>query len=195
MKKFLLIILLIPIIFISCKDDDNTDSPFTDLSGKYKITSMQSSIPVDMNNDGIKSDDVLKEVTSPYIINETSNPGPFYSNSNVTATVAYNKEKNEGSMFIPYPFQFVIYDNGDSPFLGFYVMQFIGFSYKLNLDDEMEVTDISTEHQFADYGVANSAKKIDKDSFIVVISAKLYDFKEKKWIDADVEIKCLKDNG
>lgn len=191
--KLFFILISSVVLLISCSNNDSNTSDVIDFSGNYKIISMRSSAPVDMNNDGIKSEDVLKEVTTPYIISETKTPGPAYDNSNITATVSYYREKNEGSVFVPYPFQDVIYDKYDSAFLGFYVMQFISFSYKLNVNNEIEVTAISTEHQFAEYGVASSAKRIDKDSFLVVVSAKLFDFKEKKWINADVEIKCQKD--
>lgn len=191
MKTYCLVLFISLLSLSGCNDNDEAN-PVVNLSGEYKVTSILSSVPVDMNNDGVKSYDVLKEVTTPYVINKTSNFGPYYIGTHATATVTYNKEKNEGSVLIPYPFQSVIYENESSAFLNFYVMQFIGLSYKLNLNDEIEITSISTEHQFADYGIAKSAKKIDKGSLLVVVSAKLYDFKEKKWMDADVEVRCQK---
>lgn len=54
----------------------------------------------------------------------------------------------------------------------------------------MAIVSISDEYQFADYGGVSSVKKIDKDSFAVNVWVKLYDFVQKKRVDATVVITC-----
>lgn len=195
MKIIRIFLMLISVImlFVSC-NDDNSENLIPNMSGEYKVISMLSSVAVDMNNDRLKSEDVLKEVTTPYVIDEISTSGTYYINS-ATASVVYCEKNNEGSIFVPYPYQYVIDEDKDSATLSWYVTQFPGFSFKLDLNGEIEVIEIFSEHQFADYGIASSAKRIDKDSFLVVVSAKLYDFKENKWVNTDVEIKCQRDTN
>lgn len=187
--RLLSIFILSVVFFTSCNDDESVKSEY--YHTEYNVVAMQSSVPVDMDNDGIKSKDVLKEVNSNLKINKSSDT-KFHFIPAGTATVVYYESKNEGNMMIPYPFQHILNPNEDSAALGFYVTQFIGFSYQLNGDYEIEITEVSTEHQFSDYGVAKSARWMDKDSFSVTITARIYDFKENKWIDTDVEILCQK---
>ena len=70
MKK--LIYLLFIITFISCNKSD--DSPVSKFAGNYKIVSIISEKAVDMNNDGIVSNDVYLEIISPYYLNESEIP-------------------------------------------------------------------------------------------------------------------------
>ena len=60
MKK--LIYLLFIITFISCNKSE--DSPVSEFAGNYKIVSIISEKAVDMNNDGIVSNDVYLEIIS-----------------------------------------------------------------------------------------------------------------------------------
>ena len=48
----------------SCQNDDN-NTIYNDFGGMYKITSMQSENPLDLNNDGIQSFDLYEEIAAP----------------------------------------------------------------------------------------------------------------------------------
>lgn len=64
----------------SCQNDDN-NTIYNDFGGMYKITSMQSENPLDLNNDGIQSFDLYEEIAAPvYSSKNTSDQEaiPFY---------------------------------------------------------------------------------------------------------------------
>lgn len=122
--KLLFTLTLSILFFASCSDDDNEDKSLNDLSGRYKIVSMKSSASLDLDNDGMKSDDVLKEIAR------------YESTVNYASVVSYDKEKNEGHVSVPYPFQSVMDEDEDTPLLYFFVTQFVRFSYKLDVNGD-----------------------------------------------------------
>src|SRR5699024_3724334 len=62
--KFTLIIL--SIVMISCNSNDD-ETEINDFKGLYKIKTISSSLPIDLNNDGLNSNDYLQEIKSNYI--------------------------------------------------------------------------------------------------------------------------------
>lgn len=48
--------------FTSCSNDDSASEDTSELAGEYTIVSMTSNIPVDLNNDGIASTNLMDEL-------------------------------------------------------------------------------------------------------------------------------------
>src|SRR5438128_5331539 len=65
------LIIFIPAMLFACSNDNN--SPETRLSGYYKVVSITSDKPVDMNNDQTQSTDVFSEIAGPYHSTDGSN--------------------------------------------------------------------------------------------------------------------------
>ncbi|WP_221412138.1 hypothetical protein [Dysgonomonas sp. ZJ279] len=63
--------------------------------------------------------------------------------------------------------------------------------YNLKPNNEIEVIDNNPDYH-SEYGVINSASRIDENSFQVNLSTKLYDFEDRIWVEADIEISYAK---
>ena len=65
MKKYLtkFTLIILSIVMISCNSNDD-EIGINDFKGFYKIKSISSSLPIDLNNDGLKSNDCLQEIKS-----------------------------------------------------------------------------------------------------------------------------------
>lgn len=178
--------------FLSCSKADDVATT-ANISGKYHVVAMQSAIAVDLNNDGLKSKDLLQEVVPSYLVKEDGALERIVPLSNTSAILSYDQDKNEGSLITPYPFQEMLGPIGNrEPGLGTYVLQFLSLSFRIDAAGGVEVTEVSDKYQYTDLAVAKSVKIMDDDTFILGVAAKLYDFTERAWVECDVELECKK---
>jgi len=193
---FYLIIVIMPLNFISCSSDEN-EEPATDRSfcGYYKITSIYSDKDIDLNNDGIRSDDILSEMTGLHFSNGESasnyyNPDSPYFYAEVRPN--HNHKGNE-SRFIEFnfPFQNIIDEDGENPILSYYSKQFNTYTYDLKPDNVVQINDLRPDYN-EKYGMINSVTRIDTSSFKMDLSARFYDFKDKMWTKANVIVRYVK---
>ncbi|RKM96888.1 hypothetical protein [Aquimarina sp. AD10] len=68
MKKYVnkVVLVFLSVIMIACNSSDE-EIKINDFKGFYKIKSISSIIPVDLNNDGLKPNNYLQEIKSNYI--------------------------------------------------------------------------------------------------------------------------------
>ena len=184
MKK--LIYLLFIITFISCNKSD--DSPVSEFAGNYKIVSIISEKAVDMNNDGIVSNDVYLEIISPYYLNESEILKHCYSFDFYYAEMRPLKYHTNNAQFANFniPCQYIEYTSDGSPFLAFYLQEFIAYTYELTDGDEVILTP-NNDHD-DQFGCINFMKRTGKDTFVLNMNMNLFDFKTEKWIDAPIQI-------
>ncbi|WP_165040890.1 hypothetical protein [Dysgonomonas sp. ZJ709] len=192
--KFSSVIILFAAFFISCSDDNKDQVVIDEFAGYYKITAIESSIPIDMNNDGIKSNNVLMEISSRHAFNGEviSNFYNFNSFPSFAEVRPLPEQSNDARLIaFNYPYQILLNEDEGNPVLMYYMKQFINYSYNLKPNNEIEVIDNNPDYH-SEYGVINSASRIDENSFQVNLSTKLYDFEDRIWVEADIEISYAK---
>ncbi|MEY4540719.1 MAG: hypothetical protein RLZZ306_2476 [Bacteroidota bacterium] len=192
-KKPLIISLLI-VGLSSCKKDDSVE--INDFSGYYKIVSINSSIPIDCNNDGIKSNNYLQEISSGYRLNNEivngffsiDNPRffvevrPLYYQNNYAKLIAFN-----------FPHQYIMFlnDNSQLPFLSWYSSELINYSYEFINDGEVKI--IANDPEFSKK-IANklTIKRKDKTEFELNMNMQIFDFVSKNWIESSIRVRYRK---
>jgi len=184
-------IVLFVLLFSTCRDDKEVREDDNGFSGYYKITSIYSSKQIDMNNDGLKSNDILSEISGCHVLNNGEVAANMFNTDHpqfFAEVRPLSYHKNDVKLIdFKYPYQAIIDNDGYlDPYLMCYSGKFLGYSYNLGIDNQIEITGHS------EYGMVNSASRINENSFWVNISIRLYDFKEKKWIDTDIDVKYIK---
>lgn len=190
LKKTLILSMLI-VVLSSCKNDDSLNI-INDFSGYYRIVSINSSVPIDCNNDGIKSNNYLQEISSGYRLNNEIVNGffniddpwffvevrPTKSNNNYAKLIAFN-----------FPYQSILFQNDNPllPLLGWYSSGLINYSYEFMESGEVKIKDNNPEFQAK---IANNltVKRKDKMQFELDMSIKLFDFVSKSWVESRVKV-------
>ena len=99
------------LLLISCTSDKD-ENLVNDFRGYYKITSIVSETPIDLNNDGLKSNNILEEISSPHTTLNGVYPN-FYNaeNGNNFAEVRPLVEQSNSTQFISFNFpeQYISY--------------------------------------------------------------------------------------
>lgn len=194
--NLLSVVCLFIFVHLSCqKDDVNADTDIDNsFSGYYKIASIESSIPVDMNNDGIKTNNILNEISGFHFFSEETVLRMYtpdtYKSLAVIRPLAY-QTNNALLIDFNYPCQNILYEDEDVPRLHSYSGQFRNYSYKLKADNVIEVIDNNPEYN-AKYGKINSAVRLEDESFRIDLTVKLYDFKDKVWVETKEIVKYVK---
>lgn len=178
----------INVLLFSCSNSEN-DIDTNNFKGLYKIQTISSSLPVDLNNDGLKSNNYLQEIKSDYLLfnGETVNYG--YNNelpSNFAeARPTKNQTNNTKFLNINFPIQRI-----DSVFQGNnnyftinmeYVKLKTGLIYKL-LNNTIEI-ESDPFNNFNFYNISNfEIQRITKDDFKIEFDYSVYDFSDNNWI-------------
>jgi hypothetical protein len=194
LKKILIISLLI-VGLSSCNKDDSIE--INDFSGYYKIVSINSSIPVDCNNDGIKSNNYLQEISSGYRLNNEVVNGFFNTDDPhffvEARPIKSNRDNYAKLIAFNFPYQSILFqnDNPQLPLLGWYSRGLINYSYEFMENGEVKIKDGNPEFQTK---IANNliVKRKSKTEFELNVDIKLFDFVSKNWIESRVRVNYKK---
>lgn len=188
-------LLLFPAIFIglsNCQKDDSAE--INDFSGYYKIVSINSSIPIDCNNDGIKSNNYLQEISSPHRLNNEFSDG-FFRVDNPRFFVEVRPTKSNGDNYAKriafnFPHQYIMFinDNSEMPFLSFYSSELINYSYEFMENGVVKIKDGNPEFQTKTANNLTIQRK-DKIEFELNMNKKIFDFVTKKWVESNIRVK------
>lgn len=195
MKKSLLLAFLISII--SCNSDDQ--KMVNDFRGYYKITSIVSETEIDLNNDGLNSTDILKEISSPHTtlngeFHNFYNAGHGHNFAEVRPIVeGYNRTQ---LISFNFPEQKISYLNDDLvmniPLLMHYTTSLNGgYTYEFANQNSIVISDINPEWN-SQFGEIKFITRIDKDNFEIDVDKKMFDFKSKQWMVVKVKAKYQK---
>ena len=188
--KNLILLLLVSLVLQSCFS--NSNPPINTLGGWYTLTSVSSDTPVDLNNDGVRSADFLKELTARYYT-----PTQSTSLSMFTPTGSlYNAEiRPHTSNQTTYPninFNFP-HQSIDSTslanrtyFLHFYQPVFEGFTYEIQNGRSIKLIDKLLTNK-EKIGTVTHLERINSDSFELTMDKKVFDFADKKWKTAHLK--------
>ncbi len=186
MKKLLLLAVLM--LYISCTTGDN-NAIVNDFKGYYKISSIVSETAIDLNNDGIKSADILLELSSPHVtLNGVFTDFYNVSNPKNFAEIRPTEGQTNPTQFISFNFpeQSISYLNDDlslnTPILMHYTTSMnVSLFYKINNQNGIEIIDNDTEWN-SQFGVINSLQRMDKSNFEVDLDKRMFDFASKQWL-------------
>lgn len=202
MKKCILTLVFfgVMILFFSCSKNEG-EVLVNDFGGYYKIKSISSNIPIDMNNDGIKSTDYLQEVKSDYILfnGEVMNFG--YDNelrhNFAEARPTKYQSTNAKYLDIRFPIQKIdsIYQGGNN-FITLnmeYIKIPTFLSYSLSQNNVEIDSDLYNYDQLEFYNVRNfEIQRISKNEFQIKFDYLVYDFFQNDWIDTNLTAEYIK---
>ncbi len=200
MKKhfFKLTFFVVSILMISCTNNDD-EMEINDFKGFYKIKSISSSIEIDLNNDGLKSNDYLQEIKSNYISYNGEIINYRYNNelrpNFAEARPTKYQSNNAQFLDIRFPIQRIdsIYQGNDD-FVKMnmeYQKMYTGFIYKLT-NNNIEI-ESDPFNQFKFYEINNfEISRRNKTEFEVIFDFKVYDFTENKWTETNLKAKYKK---
>jgi hypothetical protein len=193
-------LLLLPFLMLltSCNSDKD-ENLVNDFRGYYKITSIISETPIDLNNDGLKSTNLLEEITSPHTTLNGVFPN-FYNpeNGNNFAEVRPLVGQSNSTQFIAFNFpeQSISYLNNDLemniPILMHYSTSMnAGIVYEFINQNEIRIIDNNPEWN-SQFGAIKSLIRIDKNNFEIDLDKKMFDFSSKQWMDLKVKAQYKK---
>ena len=200
MKKhfFKLTFFVVSILMISCTNNDD-EMEINDFKGFYKIKSISSSIEIDLNNDGLKSNDYLQEIKSNYISYNGEIINFRYDNelrpNFAEAWPTKYQSNNAQFLDIRFPIQRIdsIYQGNDD-FVKMnmeYQKMYTGFIYKLT-NNNIEI-ESDPFNQFKFYEINTfEISRINKTEFEVIFDFKVYDFTENEWTETHLKAKYEK---
>ncbi len=174
MKKILQILSLT--ILTSCLDN-NDDSTKNNLSGRYQIISMTSQDKRDLNNDGVKSNNIYAEISDKH----NSITGDQVSYYDFTLPTKYLTINNNVAMNIIIPDQYIDSLTNGTVFLSRIIDAVTIYSIEFNntsktikiIDNKLSLTD----------NVINNIEVLDNGQLRVSMTKKLYDFVDLSWTD------------
>lgn len=192
-------IFILLVLMTSCSNNED-EMKLNDFKGFYKIKSIRSNFPIDLNNDGIKSFDYLKEIKSNYIAYDGRIIDYMYNNElqhNFAEARGAVVQQSNNTQFLDIAFPIQRIDSlfqGNNSFVKLnmeYRAIVTGFIYKL-IDNNIEIeSDPFDDFKF--YDINNfEITRINKFEFEVAFDFKVYDFKENDWIEIRLITKYYK---
>lgn len=186
------------ILAISCNSDDN-EIKINDFKGMYKIKSIKSSLPIDLNNDGSKTTDYLQEIKSNFIKYNGNEINFRYDNELIPNFAVARPTKNQSNytqfLDIRFPTQRIdsIFQGNDN--FAITNMEYnnihTAFIYKLTNDDVEIESDPFNEFEY--YDIRNfKISRINKTEFEISFDFKVYDFTENEWIETNLSSEYIK---
>lgn len=188
MKNFILI-LLVSFALQSCLSDN---PPINTLGGWYTLTSVSSDTPVDLNNDGVRSADFLKELTARYYAPNQSTSLSMFTPTGSLYNAEIRPHTGNQTMYPSINFNFP-HQSIDSTslanrayFLHFYQPVFEGFTYEIKNDRSIKLIDKLLANK-EKIGTVTHLERINSDSFELTMDKKVFDFADKRWKTAHLK--------
>jgi hypothetical protein len=181
---------------ISC-DNSDEDRIVNDFKGFYRINTISSSTPIDMNNDGLKSTDYLAEIKSDYIAYDGRVINYLYNNLNAynfteSRPTKYHEDNVVPFLILKVPVQYI-----DSVYRGINNYEIMNmrydnilpsFIYKLT-PDNVEI-DSDPSYLFDYYGITNfNINRLNKREFEIDFDFKAYDFTDDEWLPTNLTVR------
>ena len=164
-----------------CSENEYSELIIDDFAGRYEIISITSGQPLDLNNDGIASNDLYSEYSATFHYeNAPYLPRPFVFNDPYNyADFKFNKAD------FRFPCQyFNDYPNAPVPLYA-YNWGFRNMEYQLKDNGEVLISsNVSDDNDTPEdnMGYVRSWTRLDKDLFQVDMTLQIYDFKQLKWV-------------
>ena len=191
MKHYYLLPLLASLLsFCSCNSDDQPPIVvFDDFAGRYEIISITSGQALDLNNDGISSNDLYNEYSSEFHWeNAIYLPTPYdFTNPYNYAHFRRNELLEINLAEFRFPCQYlndIKWADSPIPLLHNYNWGFSNMKYQLTNDGQIKITSLTgfSDEPVDDMGYITSLKRLNKDVFLIEMTIQVYDFKRQGWV-------------
>ena len=179
----LCILALATLFFLSCDSEFKPDNNYEKFTGNYNIISYRSNIPVDLNNDGETSTELVKEIYSfdlPYL-----EIRPHEYQDNKVKLISFSFPKQDFSFPLPGIKGDHIYFTS-SGFGTLYVFEFN--KYKLEQDSYSETHFLDNAYVEMPVELSSDLRVVDDNHMRVFITKKYYDFDTYEWVLLDIEV-------
>lgn len=181
--------LLIYLFIISSCNHDNERLILNDFKGLYSIKSISSSIPIDLNNDGLQSKDYLQKIKSKHILHDGELIDYGYDNQFISnfAEARPIKYHDNYLQFLDIQFPFPMIDSisldtdKNIKYTSSISNMSTGFIYRLTENNILIESDSFNHFEF--YNIRNfEINRINKNEFEISFDYKVYDFTQKEWV-------------
>lgn len=170
--------------FTSCSKDDGAEENSPELAGEYTIVSMTSNIPVDLNNDGIASTNLMDELGE--AIANTNNP-----DLEIKPVLLDNKLVQVISFYLPHPT--IDLSQPDMPTVE-YSVNGMGYQYQYDKrTNEIKVEGAGVSGPVPPPGRLETIEVTAEGALDAVITKYYYDFATDSWIQ--LTITCEYEQG
>ena len=178
--------------------ESNTQMPENDFKGYYKIMRIASSLPIDLNNDGLKSNDYLNEIQSDYLlyngetVNYNYNPNEIWNFA--SASPLSFQQNTTQFLNLNFPSQRI-----DSVYMGNDHYEKINMEYrKLATSYIYEIKNnnvfISSDpfEHLNFIGIKNLVLlRNSKNEFNATFDYKVFDFSDNEWMETQLNVSYL----
>lgn len=188
MKKKIIISLL-AISVLSCSSDES-DTTHDNFAGFYKVTSINSETPIDLNNDGIVSTDILMELLSPHVTMDGVFSG-FYNleDPQNMAEAKIGADLNSRLMSFNFPEQNISYLNFDAtlniPVLLDYSTSMNTYGYSMESNGQITFTDFNATFN-SQFGEIIGIVRETENNFSLSLKKRMFNFYTKQWVLLDL---------
>lgn len=173
-----------------CSENEYTELPLDDFAGRYEIIAVTSGQALDLNNDGIASNNLYSEYSTPFHWeNAVYLPVPFdFTDPYNYADFQQGRSNNINFADFRFPCQYFYEEDILRPNIAplhAYNWGFRNMTYQLTDNGDVIITSLITskDDEPADnMGYIRSLQRLSKDLFEVDMTLELYDFKQQKWI-------------
>ena len=193
MKRIVLLLnSVLLLVFLSCSTDDS-DGFVDALSGYYKIVSVTSDTPLDLNNDGFSSHDFYAEISG---LHTTTNGDKFQfydfeSIQNYMEIRPTELQNNKAQLIdFKFPHQYIGYMSDNTPFLHEYLRSFINYSYKI-VDNQVQLSNGYLD-EVEGIGEVTSLHVLDENYLKATMIKNIFDFQTNQWVKVQLDVTYLK---
>jgi hypothetical protein len=181
---------LLAVSFLTGCSGEKDNSIETRISGRYEIVSFVSDTPLDLNNDGIKSNNLYAEISGAHHTPDNKQI-PFYDfhspGSYMEVRPLENSNNDAKLLRFNIPEQYIDEFQPGEYYLGQYLRQGVYHYYKLNgrsSDVELTNTDADAELE----GIPTKLEIEIDGTLNLEMTKKFFDFVDSQWIQANVTI-------
>ncbi len=195
--KTKIILSLTTILFLNnaCVEQVEDDFVFNKFSGYYLIQSIESSESIDLNNDGIKSNNYLNEVLADYTNSSGQSISTNYNPNfqfNLAIAFPVNSNRNSGEQVVfNFPYQVIntFIDSNNQPVseLVYYETFYYNLNYLIEPNGNVNIINNPFVNEF--FGTSNFLviQEANQD-FKLNVDLRVYCFVEKAWIDTTLTV-------
>ncbi|HLP37997.1 hypothetical protein [Lacibacter sp.] len=156
--------------------------------GFYKVTKITSSVPVDLNNDRIKTANIYAEISDPHKTHngELVSFHDFQQQNNYLEVRPLPDQLNASKLIsFNFPHQIIDYFSNNTPYLVEYNNEFLIYTYKFNNDRTVEIASSNPDYT-NQLGVINSLIVKANGVLVVQLKKQIFDFFDHSWKQIDL---------
>jgi hypothetical protein len=188
-----LIFILSGLILFGCKRES---LPPVEISfpGYYKATRITSATPADLNNDGLKSNNLYSEISGPFTTPDGHQISfyNFESISNYLEVRPLPNQTNQGKLIaFNFPHQVIDYLGNNIPFLMLYQNEFLNYTYEIRNSNNIYLNNTNPGHTNQIGEISTLIIKGNGD-LTVSLKKQVFDFVDKTWQNIDITVEYSK---